>query len=139
MIKLIDNLSFSTMSYLQKTRDLHALLDQGRDLEALDMFFHEEVSVREMPGGVVRHGIEAQKEAVRQFMQMTDQFHASATLSVTSNEEEGISMAETLTELTFKGAAMPSKMPEVVVYRWRGDKIISMDFYFHDTMLVPVH
>ena len=125
----------TVMSYLQKTRELHALLDQGKDMEALDKFFHEDLVATEIPSGEKRKGLSSQKKAVEEFMQMAEQFHGGGTTAITANEEEGISMAETWMELTFKGAPNSTRMSEITVYRWEGDKIKSMDFYYHDAMM----
>jgi len=122
------------MSYLQKTKDLHAMLDQAKDLEALDIFFHTDVKVIEKPNGEVRNGVEAQKKAVEEWLNMVQDFHAGGTDSITANDEEGISMAETWMEVTLKGMPASMKMEEVIVYRWEGDKIKEMSFYYHNPM-----
>lgn len=123
------------MSYLQKTKELHAMLDQGKDLEALDIFFHPDMKAIEKPSGTVRNGVEAQKEAVNQWLEMVQEFHGGGTMAFTANEEDGISMTESWMEISFKGAPGPMKMEEITVYQWEGEKIKEMTFYYHDVML----
>ncbi len=122
------------MTYLEKTQHLQNMLDQGQDLEALDEFFHPDLVATEKPGGEQRHGLEEQKKAVREWMAMLETYHGSGTLSITANEDTATTMAETWVEATFKGAPGANKMEEVIVYRWEGDKVKEMDFYYHNPM-----
>jgi hypothetical protein len=122
------------MNILKRTQDLHALLDQGKDLEALDIFFHEDLVATEMPDGSTRHGVEAQKKAVEEFMAMVQDVHGGGTKTITANEEAAVSMAESWMEATYKGAPGPVKISEITVYRWQGDKIKEMNFYYHNPM-----
>lgn len=118
------------MTYLERTQQLQNLLDQGQDLAALDQFFHTDLVATEKPTGEQRHGREAQKKAIQEWMDMLEAYHGSGTVSITANEEAGVSMAETWVDATFKGAPGPSKMEEIIVYRWEGDKVKAMDFYY---------
>lgn len=120
------------MSYLQRTKELHAMLDQGKDLEALDIFFHPDMKAVEKPTGEVRDGVDAQKKAMQEWLGTVQEFHEVGTKSVTANEEEGISMAESWMKVSFKGAPAPMSMEEVIVYYWEGDKIKEMQFYYHN-------
>lgn len=120
------------MSYLQKTKELHAMLDQGKDLEALDIYFHPDMKAIEKPNGEVRQGVEAQKKAVHEWLEMVQEFIGGGTNVITANEDEGVSMAESWMEISFKGAPAPMKMEEIIVYRWEGDKIKEMSFYYHN-------
>ncbi|MDF9798728.1 hypothetical protein OKW21_003991 [Catalinimonas alkaloidigena] len=120
------------MSYLQKTKELHAMLDQGKDLEALDIFFHPDMQAIEKPNGEVRKGVDAQKKAVHEWLEMVQEFLGGGTNVITANEDAGVSMAETWMKVNFKGAPAPMTMEEIVVYRWEGDKIKEMNFYYHN-------
>ncbi len=122
------------MTYLAKTQQLHQLLDQGKDLEALDQFFHTDLVVTEKPTGDQRHGIDAQKKVVREWEDTVETYHGAGTLSLTANEESAVSMAESWAEITFKGAPVSTKIEEVTVYRWEGDKVKTMEFYYHNAM-----
>ena len=122
------------MTYLEKTQQLQDLLDQGKDLEALDQFFHTDLVATEKPTGEQRHGVEEQRKAVEEWMNMLETYHGSGTVSITANEAAATSMAETWVEATFRGAPGPSKMEEVIIYRWEGDKVKEMDFYYHNPM-----
>jgi hypothetical protein len=131
----LHNFKNSPMSYLQKTKDLQAMLDQGKDLEALDIFFHDDMRAIEKPSGTVRKGVDAQKAAVHEWLNMVQEFHGGGTKSITANEEDKVSMVESWMEVSFKGAPMSMKMEEIMVYRWEGDKIKEMSFYYHDGQL----
>jgi len=124
------------MSYLEKTQQLHELLSQGKDYEALDQFFHQDVLVTEKPTGEQRHGVDAQKKAVEEWMNSVEEMHGSGTKSITANEEAKVTTAETWVEFSMPGMPKPVRMEEVTVYRWEGDKITTMDFYYHNPMAV---
>ena len=122
------------MTYLERTQQLQAMLDQGQDMAALDQFFHEDLVVTEKPTGEQRHGLTEQKKAVEAWYDMVASVQGAGTSAIAANEETGVSMAETWAEMTFKAAPGPSKIEEVVVYRWKGDRVKAMDFYYHNPM-----
>lgn len=122
------------MTYLERTQRLQNMLDKGQDLEALDQFFHPDLIATEKPDGTQRHGVAEQKKAVEEWVAMVVEFHGSGTVALTANEDTATSMAETWTEITFKGAPGPSKIEEVIVYRWEGDRVKAMDFYYDNPM-----
>lgn len=84
---------------------------------------------------IPRSGDAAQKAAVHQWLEMVREFHGGGTSSITANEEDGVSIVESWMEVSFKGGPMPTKMEEIIVYRWEGDKVKEMSFYYHNEQL----
>ncbi|MCB0738807.1 MAG: nuclear transport factor 2 family protein [Bacteroidetes bacterium] len=119
------------MSYQAKAQELYAMIGQGQSLEALDKFYHDNVTVTEVPRNEVRNGKEAQRAAIQQWFEMVESHNGGGVKSITSNEEEGITAVESWMDMTLKGG-MNAKMSEVAVQKWDGDKIIEEKFYYHD-------
>ena len=116
------------MSYLQKAQELQAMIGQGKSMEALDQFYHDEVVVidgTEEP----RNGKEAQRTAVQQWMEMVKEIHGGGVGAITADEENGITTAESWIEISMKDGNRV-KMEEVAVQKWQGDKIIHERFYY---------
>ena len=117
------------MTYLEKSQQLHDMVDQGQMMEALDKFYHDDVVVidgLEAP----RNGKAVQKKSLEGWMAGIQEVHGGGVTGITSDEAKGITMAESWMELTMKdGNRM--KMEEVAVQKWKGDKIIHERFYYN--------
>lgn len=118
------------MSYLSKARKLQAMVGRGESVAALDEFYHPKVKVWEMPTGELRHGREAQREAIQTWEDSIEQVHDSGHNSITADEENAITTAETWIDLTNK-QGQRVKMQEVAVQKWQDDRIIEEKFYYH--------
>ena len=118
------------MSYLRKARKLQSMVRGGDTVAALDEFYHPDVKVWEMPTGEIRHGREAQREAIQAWEKSIDQVHDSGNESVTADEENAVTLAETWIDLT-NSDGKRVKMKEVSVQKWKGDRIIEEKFYYH--------
>ena len=123
------------MTYLERTQQLHQMLNEGQDLAALDQFFHDDLVVTEKPTGEQRHGVAEQKKAVKAWENMVADTHGTGTLALAANEASAVSMAESWAEVTFKEAPGPTRVEEVTVYHWEGNRIKAMDFYYHNPMV----
>ncbi len=118
------------MSYLDKAKNLQEMMGNGQLMEAFEKYYHEDVQVYEMPTGEHRNGKNAQREAINGWFGMVQELHAGGCESITSDEENGITTAETWTDVTFKeGGRM--KMQEVAVQKWRDGQIVEERFYYN--------
>ena len=121
------------MTYKEKAAALYELINQGQMMEALEQFYHDNVTVTEMPDNEVRDGKAAQAESIKQWGEMTDEVHGGETVNITSDEENGVTMVESWIDVSMKNGPR-MKMSEVAVQKWEGDKIIDEKFYFHNPM-----
>ena len=118
------------MSYLENAQELQQMIGQGQMMEALDKFYHDDVTVTEVANGEVRHGKEAQRKAIEGWQGMVKEIHGGGCDSICSDEENGVTTAETWVDVTFReGGRM--KMSEVAVRKWQDDQIIDEKFYYN--------
>jgi ketosteroid isomerase-like protein len=119
------------MSILENAQNLQKMMAEGQAWEAFEKYYHDDVHVIEMPTGEERKGKSAQRKAIEEWYNMLDEFHDGGVNSVCSDEENGISTAESWMDVTFKdGNRM--KMSEVAVQKWKDGQIIEEKFYYHD-------
>lgn len=121
------------MSYLEKAKNLQSQIEQGQVLEAFEKYYHENVKVWEMPTGECREGKEAQRKAMEEWQNSIQTYHGSGCNCVTSDEEQGITTAESWVDVTFKGGQRV-KMEEVAVQKWQDNQIVEERFYYHNPM-----
>lgn len=115
------------MTYLEKAKDLYAMMDAGQVMEAFEKYYHEDVVVVE-PTGETRRGKDAQRKAINEWMSAVEEMHGGETEWVTSNEEEAVTMVQSSTDVTMKGKR--SAMSEVAVQQWERDRIIREEFFY---------
>ena len=116
------------MSYLQKIQDMYQMIDGGQIFEALEQYYHEDVVVidgNEPP----REGKAVQRKALQDWLGMVKEMHGGGTTAITANEETGVTMVESWTEITTQDGNR-FKMEEVGVQQWKGDKIIHERFFY---------
>lgn len=118
------------MSVLKSAQDLQAWIAQGKSMEALDNFYADNVQVTEMPTGEVRDGKEAQRAAIQQWFGMVKEMHASGCKSITADETNQVSTAETWFDCTFADGNRRT-MEEVAVQQWQDGKIVAEKFYYN--------
>ena len=118
------------MNYLEKANDLQAMIAKGQFNEAIDKYYADDVTVVEA-SGEIRTGKEAQKQAVKDWQNnMVKQFHGAGVSSLTSNEENGVTCAESWTDCTFADGNR-RKFEEVAVQKWTDGKIVHERFYYN--------
>lgn len=117
------------MSYLQKIKDMYAMVGQGQMMEAFEKYYHEDVAMVEATGEV-RKGKAANREFEQQWLTSVKEMHGGGVTAVTSNEEEGITMVESWMEATFQDGNR-IKTEEASVQKWQGDQIIHERFYYN--------
>jgi ketosteroid isomerase-like protein len=115
------------MTYLERAQDLYAMMDAGRVMDAFEKYDHEDVVVVEATGET-RHGKDAQRAALHDWMSAVEEMHGGETEWVTSNEDQAVTMVQSVTDVTMSGAR--STMREVAVQRWKGAQIIREAFFY---------
>jgi len=116
------------MTYLEREKKLQQMISEGAMMEAFEKFYHEDVIMIEATGEV-REGKVLNRSFEQEWMEGLEVIHDGGVLSITSNEEEGITTAETWIDVSFKdGSRM--KMEEVSIKKWEGDQIINERFYY---------
>lgn len=117
------------MSYLAKEKALQDMVLSGQLMEAFEKYYHEDVVMIEATGETTE-GKDANREREQKFLGSVAEFHGAGVIALTSNEEEGITMAEVWMDVTFKdGNRM--KMEQIGVKRWEGDHVKYERFYYN--------
>lgn len=117
------------MTYLEKISDIYKMSAEGKMLEAFEKYYHDDVVMIEATGQR-REGKDVSREFEKQFLESIKEFHGAGVNAITSNEKEAKTMVESWMELTFKDGQR-TKMEEVAVQQWEGDKIIHERFYYN--------
>jgi len=115
------------MTYLDRARDLYAMMAADNTMEAFEKYYHDDVVITEADGQT-RHGKDAQRAAIEEWMEGVDELHSSSTDWVTSNEEDAVTMVQSTSDLTWNGERMT--MREVAVQEWENDQIIREEFFY---------
>jgi ketosteroid isomerase-like protein len=116
------------MTYLERAQDLYDKMQSGQVMEAFEAYYHEDVVVVE-PTGEEREGKEAQRKAIREWMDAVEEMHGGATEFVTSNEDDAVTMVQSFTDVTMNGQRTPFR--EIAVQQWDGDQIIREEFFYY--------
>lgn len=106
------------------------MLEQNQMIEAIDRFYADDVEIIEADGETAR-GKEAQKARCLEWLQSIDTYHGGGVHAITSNEEAGVTMVESWSKMTFKGAPAPMNQDEVAVQHWKDGKIVRERFYYN--------
>jgi hypothetical protein len=115
------------MSYLQKAKDLYAMIGQGQLLEAFEKYYHNDVVMQEA-GEAERVGKDVNREYEKKFLGMLKEVHGAGVDGFTSDEENGITMVENWMDMTFQDGNRV-RMEQVAVQKWQGDQVIREKFY----------
>ncbi|NNC82796.1 MAG: nuclear transport factor 2 family protein [Flavobacteriales bacterium] len=123
------------MSLKDKISEMYGMVGQGQSLEAFEKFYHDDVKMIECTGEV-REGKEANREFQKNWYSQVDQVHDGGVRAVTADDEAGVTMVETWTDMSFKdGNRM--KMEEVARQKWKDGKIIEERFYYDTRGMEP--
>lgn len=115
------------MSYLKKATQLFQMIENGKMINALDVFYHPDVKVIRADG-IIRNGIEENRQYEKDFLSNLQEIFGAGVKAITSDEERGITMVEYWVNIKFKDG-MRKKYEEVAVQYWEGDKIKVERFY----------
>ena len=116
------------MTHLERAQKLYQMIGEGKLMEAIDELYADNVQVMEA-NGETAVGKDTQKERVVQWQAGLDEFHGGGVNSITANEETGVTMVESWTDITPKGGPR-FKFEEIAVQNWENGKIASERFYY---------
>lgn len=105
------------------------MLGQGKAMEAFEKHYHNDIVAVEADGSS-REGKDKNRESLQQWFGMVKEHHGGGFNSITSDEDAGITMVESWTDVTFQdGRRM--KLEEVCVQRWKDGQIAHERFYYN--------
>lgn len=117
------------MKYKDLATEMYQMVNSGQAMEAFEKFYHEDSTMIESTGDV-RNGKDASREFELEYLKSIKEFHGGGVLNITSDEENGTTMVEAWTEVTFQdGNRM--KLEEIARQKWQGEQIIEERFYYN--------
>ena len=120
-------------SYLERAADIYKMMGEGKMLDAFDKYYHDDVVMQEATGEV-REGKATNREFEEQWLASIEEFHGGGARSITSNEEEKVTMVEAWADITFKDGNRRT-MEEVAVQHWNDDGLIVRERFYYNTPL----
>jgi ketosteroid isomerase-like protein len=123
------------MNHIEDARKIYEMIGQGRLLEAFDKYYDDNVEMVEA-SGEVRKGKEANRKFQTEFLGMIKEVHGSGLKSVAANDKDDVTMIESWMDVTMNDGNR-SKMEEVAVQKWQGNKIIHERFYYNMNPQAP--
>jgi len=115
------------MTYYEKAKKLFKMIEEGKLLEALDIYYHKDVLIIS-DDGTERKGLEQAKAYDENFLKEIVEVIGGEVYTITSDEERGITMVEFWIHLKFKNGNKKT-IKEVAVQYWEGDYVIKENFY----------
>jgi ketosteroid isomerase-like protein len=103
-------------------------MDEGRIMDAFETHYHDDVVVVEADG-TTRRGKNAQRQAIEEWLSEVDEIHGGETEFITSNENEGVTMVQSTTDVTIGGRR--TTLQEVAVQEWKDGQIIRERFFYY--------
>ncbi len=117
------------MSCKKWAHDLYDRMGQGQINEVFEQYYADNVVVVE-GDGTVRNGKDAQREALKGWLESVEEHHGGGYTAITADEENQVTMVETWGDVTFKGGHR-WKMEEVAVQKWEDGQIVHERFYYN--------
>ncbi len=115
------------MSYYDKAKDLFKMIEEGKLLDALDKYYHNNVLII-ADDGKQRIGIEEARSYNKKLLKEIEEVMGEDVITITSDENRAITMVEFWINLKFKNG-YKKIIEEVAVQHWEGEKIIKENFY----------
>ena len=116
------------MTYLERAQDIYRKIGEGDLHGAIDQYYADDMTVTEATGEQFE-GKETAKRRATEWQQGIQEFHGGGVHSITSNEDEGVTVVESWVDITPKGGDR-MKFEEVAVQKWEGDRIVRERFYY---------
>ena len=116
------------MTHLEHAQKLYQMIGEGKMVEAIDELYADNVTIVEGSGQTFE-GKETQKKRLGEWQAGLEEFHGGGVNSITSNEETGVTMVESWTDITPKGGSR-FKFEEIAVQKWEDGKIAHERFYY---------
>ncbi|WP_235298498.1 SnoaL-like domain-containing protein [Portibacter marinus] len=118
------------MNCKQRITEMNKMMAQGKVMEAFEKYYAEDCEIIEKPTGEVRKGKDAQRKAIKDWFEMTQEHHGGSIGAITSDEDSKVTMVQSTTDVTMKGQGR-MKMEEVAVQHWNDDgQIVKEEFYY---------
>jgi len=114
------------MSLKEKIEDLNQMILQGKNVDAFEKYYHNDVVMQEN-NQAPTVGKDSNREREMQAMGMIEAFH-SAEVKATAIGDN-VTMTEWEMDLTYKGAPR-AIMYQISVQRWKEGQIIHERFYY---------
>ena len=115
------------MKYYQKAKDLFKMIEEGKLLDALDKYYHQNVEII-ADDGKKRKGIEEARNYDKKFLKEIEEVIGGGVETIASDENRAITMVEFWIELKFKNGNRKI-INEVAVQYWDDDLVIKENFY----------
>ena len=115
------------MTYYQKAKEIFAMIEEGKLIEAIDKYYHKDVKII-ADDGKQRNGIAQAKEYDSNLLKEIEEIYGGGILSIASDEQRPITIVEFWIDLKFKNGNK-KKIEEVAVQHWEGEYIIKENFY----------
>lgn len=103
------------------------MIEEGKLLEAIDQYYHDDVEVIS-DDETIRKGKKEVKEFDKNFLKEIEDVLGRGFETVTSDEKRAITIVEFWFKLKFKNGNR-KLLKEVVVQYWKGEKIYKENFY----------
>ncbi len=116
------------MTHLENAQKLYQMVGEGKMAEAIDELYADNVTVVEATGQTFE-GKETQKGRLVEWQAGIEEFHGGGVNNITANEETGVTMVESWTDITPKGGQR-FKFEEIAVQQWENGKITKERFYY---------
>ncbi len=117
------------MTYLERAQDMYNQVLSGKLMDAFEKYYHQDVVMIEASGDTCK-GKDANRKREKEFLESVKEWHGGGVVSITSNEEEGVSMVESWIDVTYQDGRR-GKMEEIARQKWEGDQIIEERFYYN--------
>ncbi len=115
------------MTYYQRAKDLFKMIEEGKLLEALDKYYHEDVIII-ADDGSERNGKYQAQEYDKKLLREIEEVIGGGVRTIAANEEGRITMVEFWIELKFKNGNK-KKIEEVAIQHWEDEFVIRENFY----------
>ena len=117
------------MKYKDLATNMYNMVNSGQSSEAFEKYYHENSVMIEATGDI-REGKDVSREFEKNFYGSIKEFHGGGVLSITSDEENGVTMVESWMDVTYQDGNR-AKMEEIARQKWQGEQIIEERFYYN--------
>jgi ketosteroid isomerase-like protein len=115
------------MTYYQRSKELFKMIEEGKLLDALDKYYHDDVEIF-AEDGKTRKGIKQAREYDQKFLKEIEEVIGGGVETITSDEFRAITMVEFWIKLKFKNGNKKT-LREVAIQYWKKDRVIKENFY----------
>lgn len=115
------------MTYYQKAQDLFKMVEEGKILDAVEKYYHEDVII--LPDdNIERKGKEKALNYDIKLLKEIDEVLGGKIINIISDEIKAITMVEFKIDLKFRNGNKRS-FEEVAIQYWKDDLVVRENFY----------